>query len=153
MLALYNAVSAKRGARTAFQTALGAFAVAMFLFAAAWSALWKNPMVSFLIGITASTVGSYAIGAFFSASYVYPAQIAAREVAEQKRDHAAMYFAVQGLVTQVAGAVGVNLVYMNVIRGEITLLGRAGGQFVLVPVIAGACLLIALALSFRMDRE
>ena len=35
-----------------------------------------------------------------------------------------MYFAVQGLVTQVAGAIAVNLIYMNLIASPMEVLGK-----------------------------
>ena len=63
MLIIYNAVRKRRGNRFALQTALAAFALAMFTFAAAWKQLWPGKtLISFLIGITASTIGSRAAG-------------------------------------------------------------------------------------------
>jgi len=154
MLVLFNAIKKRRGSRFALQTALVAFAVAMGSFAFAWRELWNNnSMISFIIGLIASTIGSYGVGVFFSVSYYYPSEIAAREMATTHRDHAAMYFAIQGLVTQMASAIGVNLIYMNLISRDITLFGHQGGQFFVVPLLAGVLMLAAAACSFTMERD
>ena len=153
MLLLYNFVRKKFSVRFALQTAILAFALAMFTFAAAWKQLWNSGMISFAIGLAASTIGSYAVGVFFSSTYYFPSQIAAKEIEEKKIDHSAMYFAVQGLVTQVASAISVNLIYMNLVAKDVTLMGKEGGQFFLVPVIAGAVMLLAFIFAFRMDRD
>ena len=93
------------------------------------------------------------MGVFFSSTYYFPSQIAAKEIAEKKIDHSAMYFAVQGLVTQIASAVSVNLIYMNLVATDMTLMGKTGGQFFLVPVIAGVMMVVAYFLAFRMSRD
>lgn len=153
MLLLFNFIKKKKYARFALQTAIIAFAFAMFTFAGAWKGLTNSLWISFIIGLIASTIGSYAVGVFFSSSYYFPSQIAAREIEEKKIDHAAMYFAAQGLVTQVASAVGVNLIYMNLVSREMTLMGKEGGQFFLVPVIAGTMMIIAFICAFGMSKD
>ena len=153
MLLLFNHIKKKRGMRVSIQTSLIAFALAMFTFAAAWKGLWNSPTISLIIGLIASTIGSYAIGVFFSSSYYFPSQISAMEIAEKKIDHSAMYFAVQGLVTQIAGAIAVNLVYMNLVSSSINMFGKEGGEFFLVPVIAGIMMILAFFCTFKMGRD
>ncbi|MBR4342511.1 MAG: MFS transporter [Lachnospiraceae bacterium] len=153
MLLLFNYIKKKRGMRVSIQTSLIAFALAMFTFAAAWKSLWNSPTISLIIGLIASTIGSYAIGVFFSSSYYFPSQIAALEISEKKIDHSAMYFAVQGLVTQVAGAIAVNLIYMNLIASPMEVLGKEGGQFFLIPVIAGVMMILAFFCTFKMAKD
>lgn len=153
MLLLYNRFKKSHGARFALQSAIIAFVIAMFSFAASWKAMWNNQWISFAIGITASTIGSYAVGVFFSSTYYFPSQIARREIAEKKIDHSAMYFAVQGLATQLASAVSVNLVYTNLVSQNVVLFGHEGGQFFLVPFIAGVLMLIGFFTAFRMNRD
>ncbi len=153
MLLLFNLIKKKKGERFALQTAVLAFALAMFTFAAAWKNLWGSQMVCFLIGITASTIGSYAVGVFFSSTYYYPSQIAAKEIKEKNLDHSAMYFAVQGLVTQLASAIAVNLVYMNLVATPVKVFGKEGGQFFLVPVLAGIMMILAFVCSFKMPHD
>ena len=153
MLILFDKIKKKHHVRFALQTAIIAFGVAMLSFALSWKELWNNQWISFAIGITASTIGSYAVGVFFSSSYYFPSQIAAREIADRGLDHSAMYFAVQGLSTQLASAIGVNLIYMNLVSSEITLFGHEGGQFFIVPALAGVLMFIAFAAAFRMNKD
>jgi hypothetical protein len=58
-------------------------------------------LMRLLIGITGSTIGSFSIGVFFAVPYQISSQIAANELRLTGKDHSAMYFAVQGVVTQV----------------------------------------------------
>lgn len=153
MLLLFNFAKKKRGVRFGLQTALLSFALSMFSFALAWQKIWGGGMMSFIIGLIASTIGSYGVGVFFSISYYFPSQIAANEIARDKRDHSSMYFAVQGLVTQVASAVGVSLIYMNLVKGNISLFGFEGGQLFLVPLIAGVLMLASFGCSFSMNKN
>lgn len=154
MLLIFNAVKKRKGHRFALQTALIVFAVAMFSFVGAWKQLWQSmPMMSLIFGLAASTIGSYSVGVFFSISYFYPARIAAEEMQVTGKDNAAMYFAVQGLVTQLASAVGVNLIYMNLVGNEIPVAGMAGGQFALVPLIAGVLMLVAFFAAFGIKKN
>ena len=153
MLLLFNFIKKKKSARFALQSAIIAFAFAMFTFAGAWKGFTNSQMISFIIGLIASTIGSYAVGVFFSSTYYFPSQIAAREIEEKKLDHSAMYFAVQGLVTQVASAIGVNLIYMNLVSSPLSMMGKEGGQFFLVPVVAGTLMMIAFVCAFKMSRD
>lgn len=154
MLLIFNGFKKRKGHRFALQTALIAFAVAMFIFASGWKQLWQSmPMISFIIGLIASTIGSYSVGVFFSISYFYPAHIATEEMKVTGKDNAAMYFAIQGLVTQLASAVGVNLIYINLVGNEIPIAGMQGGQFVLVPIIAGVVMLAAFFVAFGIKRN
>ena len=153
MLLLFNLIKKKRSVRFALQTSIIAFAVAMFTFAAAWKNLWNSQMISFIIGLIASTIGSYAVGVFFSSTYYFPSQIAAYEIETKKLDHSAMYFAAQGLTTQVASAIAVNLIYMNLVDTPLKVLGKEGGQFFLVPIIAGVMMILAYFCAFRMSRN
>ena len=153
MLLLFNHIKKKHSVRFALQTSIIAFVVAMFTFAAAWKNLWNSPMISFVIGLIASTIGSYAVGVFFSSTYYFPSQIAAKEIETKKIDHSAMYFAVQGLVTQIASAISVNLIYMNLVATPVTLIGKEGGQFFLVPVIAGLLMIVGFVCAFKMSSD
>jgi GPH family glycoside/pentoside/hexuronide:cation symporter len=105
MLLLYNWVNRKWGIKTAMRSSFAAFALAMCGFTLAWTHFTNSATISFIIGLGASTVGSYSIGAFFSLPYIMPSQIASDEAKRSGTNHAGMYFAAQGLVTQIAGAV------------------------------------------------
>lgn len=154
MLLIFNAIKKRKGHRFALQTALIVFAIAMFSFVGAWKQLWQSmPMMSLIFGLAASTIGSYSVGVFFSISYFYPARIAAEEMQVTGKDNAAMYFAVQGLVTQLASAVGVNLIYMNLVGNDISIAGMEGGQYPLVPLISGVLMLAAFFAAFGIKKN
>ena len=153
MLLIYNVFRKRKGNRFALQSALLVFAIAMFTFAAAWKQLWPSAFIPFIIGLIASTIGSYGVGVIFSVSYFFPAQIAANEMKTTGKDHSAMYFAIQGLVTQLASAVGVNIIYMQLISKDITMFGSNGAQFMLVPFLAGVVILAAFFAAFRMKDD
>lgn len=154
MLLIHSFISKRKGLRFALQVALVAYAVSMFTFAAAWKGIWGgSDMIPFIIGLIASTIGSYGVGVIFSIVYYFPSQIAAKEIKTTGKDHAAMYFAIQGLATQIASGIGVNLIYTNLVSRQIPLFGIEGGQYVLVPAIAGILLLLAFFAAFRMKDE
>ena len=153
MLYIYNKVRKHKGNRFALQTALIVFAVAMFTFSVAWKELWSNSVAPFIIGLIASTIGSYGVGVVFSVCYFFPAQIAAAEIKTTGKDHSAMYFAIQGLFTQIASAVGVNVIYMQLVSNEASLFGFPNAQYMLVPFVAGLLLLMAFLSAFRMKDD
>jgi glycoside/pentoside/hexuronide:cation symporter, GPH family len=103
MLIIFNLLTRKWGAKVAFRSALLVFAVAMLLFPLGWTQL-NIPVSPLIIGIVASAIGSFSIGAFFTIPYAFPAHIAAVEAEKTGKDRAGMFFAVQGLVNQFMGS-------------------------------------------------
>ena len=103
MLIIFNLISRKRGAKFAFRTALLVFAFAMLMFPLGWTRLGL-PIPPLIIGIIAGSIGSFSIGAFFTIPYAFPAQIAAVEAEQTRKDRAGMFFAVQGLINQFVGS-------------------------------------------------
>ncbi|MHA1745378.1 MAG: MFS transporter, partial [Promethearchaeota archaeon] len=113
-LLIYRKVMKKKGFRFAFQTALFAFAIAMISFAIAYVEWIPSVWVRLAIGLTGGTIGSYGIGAFFSAPYTIPSQMAAEELAATGKSHPSMYFAMQGLFNAVVAAISTSLVWLNI---------------------------------------
>lgn len=103
MLIIFNLISRKKGAKFAFRTALLVFAFAMLMFPLGWTR-FGLPIPPLVIGIIAGAIGSFSIGAFFTIPYAFPAQIAAVEAEQTRKDRAGMYFAVQGLINQFVGS-------------------------------------------------
>jgi GPH family glycoside/pentoside/hexuronide:cation symporter len=103
MLIIFNLISRKKGAKFAFRVALLVFAVAMLMFPLGWTKL-SFPVPPLVVGIVAGAIASFAIGAFFTIPYAFPAQIAATEAAQTGKDRAGMFFAVQGLINQFVGS-------------------------------------------------
>ena len=113
MLIFYRKVMAKKGYRFAFQTALGSFALGMVCMCLAYVQWFPNVMVRLALGATGGVICSYGMGAFFSAPTAMPTQIAADEKKRTGKSHPSMYFAVQGIVNSLVGAIGPGLIWVN----------------------------------------
>ena len=150
-LLIYRKVMKKKGFRFAFQTALFAFALAMISFAIAYVEWIPSVWIRLIIGITGGTIGSYGIGAFFSAPYTIPSQMAAEELAATGKSHPSMYFAMQGLFNAVVAAISTSLVWLN-IRG----LTKNNEEFFgvhLMPYIVAASCFVAIGLAFLLPKS
>lgn len=113
MLIFYRMVMKKKGYRFAFQTALGSFALGMVCTCLAYVQWFPNVMVRLALGATGGVICSYGMGAFFSAPTAMPTQIAADEKKRTGKSHPSMYFAVQGIVNSLVGAIGPGLIWVN----------------------------------------
>ena len=150
-LLIYRKVMKKKGFRFAFQTALFAFAIAMISFAIAYVEWIPNVWVRLIIGITGGTIGSYGIGAFFSAPYTIPSQMAAEELAATGKSHPSMYFAMQGLFNAVVAAISTSLIWLNI--RDVTRPGEAFFGVHLMPyIVAGACV-VSIGLAFFLPKS
>ena len=138
MLVLYTKIMKKVGFKRAFQSAIISFAVSMLAFSIAYVEWIDSLTIRLVIGMIGGTIGSYGIGAFFSAPYMIPAEAAAQEFAETGKSHPSMYFAMQGLFTAVVGAISTTVIWLNI--KEIT---RGNNPFFgahLMPyIVIGAC--------------
>ena len=113
MLIFYRMVMKKKGYRFAFQTALGSFALGMVCMCLAYVQWFPNVMIRLALGATGGVICSYGMGAFFSAPTAMPTQIAADEKKRTGKSHPSMYFAVQGIVNSLVGAIGPGLIWVN----------------------------------------
>lgn len=115
MLYLFNKVKAKKGIRFTYQTCLATFAVAIFSFFAGSTMFWgDNALPKIIIGAVGGIFGSWAIGAFFMMPLLVPAQISGVEERITGKNHSAMYFAVQALISSIVSAISGALVYENI---------------------------------------
>jgi len=113
MLIFYRMVMARKGYRFAFQTALASFAIGMVFMCVAYVQWVPSAMVRMILGATGGVVCSYGIGAFFSAPTAMPTQIAADQKKATGKSHPSMFFAVQGIVNSIVGAIGPGLIWVN----------------------------------------
>ena len=113
MLYMFNKVKARWGVRRAYQSCLILFAIAIlsFFFASRFMLGEGNLTPKMIIGIFGGLCASWSIGVFFMMPYLAAAQIAGVETKLLGRDHSAMYFAGNAVVTSIVGAVSGNLVY------------------------------------------
>lgn len=113
MLILYRMVMKKKGFRFSFQTALASFALGMLCMCLAYVQWVPSVTVRMILGATGGVISSYGIGAFFSAPTAMPTQIAADQKRMTGKSHPSMYFAVQGIVNSIVGALGTGLIWPN----------------------------------------
>ncbi len=115
MLYLFNKVKAKKGIRFTYQTCLATFAIAIFSFFAGSTMFWgDNALPKIIIGAVGGICGSWAIGAFFMMPLLIPAQISGVEERITGKNHSAMYFAVQALISSIVSSISGALVYENI---------------------------------------
>lgn len=115
MLYLFNKLKEKKGIRFAYQTCLISFAFCILSFdiASVYIMGEQNVYIRIIIGCIGGVIGSLGIGSFFMMPYMIPAQISAVEEKLTGKNHSAMYFATQAVLTSIVGAVASSLVYEN----------------------------------------
>ncbi len=113
MLYMFNKAKARYGIRAVYQSCLLLFAVSIlsFFFGSRYVLGDGNITTKMAIGIAGSLCGSWAIGTFFMMPYLAPAQISGVEEKLTGKNHSAMYFAGNAVVTSIVGAISGNLVY------------------------------------------
>ena len=115
MLYLFNKVKAKKGIRFTYQTCLATFAIAIFSFLLGSTfVMGDNVTAKIIIGAVGGIFGSWAIGAFFMMPLLIPAQISGVEERVTGKNHSAMYFAAQALISSIVASVSGSLVYENI---------------------------------------
>lgn len=115
MLYLFNKVKAKKGIRFTYQTCLATFAIAIFSFFAGSTFFWgDNTLPKIIIGAVGGIFGSWAIGAFFMMPLLVPAQISGVEERLTGKNHSAMYFAVQALISSIVSSISGAFIYENI---------------------------------------
>ena len=100
----------------------------------------SNSTVRFIVGLIASLICSFSIGAFFSIGYVVPSFLAVEEERKTGVSHPAMYFAIQGLASGVATGLSTGIVWVN--------LKDAGAAWVMGIVVAVSCLVTVVLTMF-----
>ena len=112
MLYLFNKLKTKKGIRFTYQTCLISFAVSiMSFFIGSKFIIPDNKALQMLIGCIGGIIGSWSIGAFFMMPYHVTAQVSSVEEKLTKKNHSAMYFAANAVVTSIVGAISGSLIY------------------------------------------
>ncbi|MBR5139913.1 MAG: MFS transporter, partial [Clostridia bacterium] len=113
MLYFFNKAKRRYGVRATYQSCLLMFAVAIMSFFVGSRFVMGdgNVTLKLVVGIIGGVCGSWSIGAFFMMPYLAPAQISSVEEKLTGKNHSAMYFAGNAVVTSVIGAISGNLVY------------------------------------------
>ena len=153
MLFFYNRLMKKKGFGFAFKTAIISFILAMSCFAVAYIGFFpgsENQLIRLMIGLTGSTIGSYGIGTFFMALYMIPSQLAKEETERTGRNISAMFFAVQGFINAIIGALSTGLVWFLLRDWEIEAGDKFGTWFSTIVVIVFCA--TSLGLSFLLPK-
>lgn len=112
MLYLFNKLKAKKGIRFTYQTCLISFAISiMSFFIGSRFIIPNSKTLRMIIGCVGGVFGSWAIGAFFMMPYHVTAQVSSVEEKLTKKNHSAMYFAANAVVTSIVGAISGSLIY------------------------------------------
>jgi Na+/melibiose symporter-like transporter len=113
MLYLFNKLKAKKGTRFTYQTCVLTFAVSIlsFFFASKFVVGENNVGLQYAIGCIGGVMGSWSIGAFFMMPYLVPAQVSSVEEKLTGKNHSAMYFAAQALISSIVSAISGSLIY------------------------------------------
>lgn len=176
MLYLFQKLRAKKGLRFTYQTCLVSFGISIlsFFFASLFMT-GGNKMIQYIIACVGGVAASWGIGAFFMASYLVPNQIASAEEKLTGKNHSAMYFAAQAVVSSIVGAIASSLVYENIkmlfiqkgskgvvwaenIVDAATKFGGDAAQVfnlgtLLIPFIVFVCCMIGCVVAFRMPKD
>ena len=146
-LLIYNHLMKKYGFGFSFRYTLLVFALGMFsMFGVSFLSAGTLKTV---LSIAAGLVSSFAIGSLFSVAYSVPAELAAEEEKRTGITNSAMYFAVQGLFSGVATAIGTGVV-LTALKG--TEEQQSGGIFYMT-LIAGGAMIIGFLLTYFLPRS
>lgn len=149
---LYNKIIVKKGFAFAFRYALITYSIGMLaLFGVSFMG---DGVFRIICAIISGIICSLAIGALFSVAYSIPSQLAADEEKEKGTKNSAMYFAVQGLFSGVATAIG-SYVVLNILK-DIT--GEIDNPLVVNPmyfltVVCALGTLIAFATTYVLPNS
>ena len=118
MLYLYNKLIRKKGIRFALQTSTLTFASGILCFSLGSAMFFPNSIAPrIIINVIGGVVSSFSIGSFFMMVLMIPSQIAAVELKVLNRRNSAMYFAGQGVIIGIAGAIATGILADTVLRG------------------------------------
>lgn len=140
-LLLYNYIIRKKGFRFAIQYIFIVFSLSM---ASMFGISYLEGTAKLVLSIVSGIISSFSVGALFSIAYSIPAQLAADDEKRTGVSHSAMYFAVQGLISAIATAIGTYAV-LNALK-----LTGTVPYLTLISAAAGA---VAFAFTFILPQS
>lgn len=156
MLFLFNKLRRYKGERFVYQICAVAFSIGMISFCLAGQYLWGDNIVpKMIIGSIGAVIGSVGTSGFFMMPYLIPTTIASVEEKITKKNHSAMYFGVQALMTATSGAIASSLIYDYL---KLWTMPTSGGEswkcgVSLVPIIATVACIMAFLFCFLMPKR
>ncbi|MCL2860789.1 MAG: MFS transporter [Firmicutes bacterium] len=164
MLYFYNKLMRRKGIRFALQVSFLTFAIGIVCFSLGSAVFFPYSIgPRLIINALGAATSSFSIGAFFMMLLMIPSQVAAVELKVAKRRNSAMYFAGQGIVIGIAGALATgfiaDFILRNIIGGiyvpgtETLELGAVPMGAFIAPFIVAALCLIAISVTFLMPKS
>ncbi|MCL2256083.1 MAG: MFS transporter, partial [Firmicutes bacterium] len=118
MLLLFNKILKRNGLRFAFQVSLLCFGLGISFFSLGSSLFFPNSIVPrIIINAIGGTISSFGIGILFMMPLMVSSQVSAVEKKVKKRNNSAMYFAGQGIIFGIAGAIAGGVLWQNGLKG------------------------------------
>lgn len=151
-LVIYRRIYGRYGFGTAFRYALITFSVGMLsLFGVSFIPAGGARTV---LSVSAGILCSLAIGALFSVAYSVPSQLAADEEKKTGIANSAMYFAVQGLFSGVATAIG-SYVVLNALKAAAGSISDTSSvnPIYFVTAVSAAGTLLSFVLTYMLPRS
>ena len=151
-LVIYRRIYGRYGFGTAFRYALITFSVGMLsLFGVSFIPAGGARTV---LSVSAGILCSLAIGALFSVAYSVPSQLAAEEEKKTGIANSAMYFAVQGLFSGVATAIG-SYVVLNALKAAAGSISDTSSvnPIYFITAVSAAGTLLSFALTYMLPRS
>jgi len=168
MLFFFNKLMKKKGVRFALQASILSFGVGIACFSFGSALFFPDSiMPRIIINLIGGTIASFSIGAFFMLILMIPSQVAAIELKVLKTRNSSMYFAGQGIVVGLSGAIATGLIADTLLRVVISskisvstaLAGIADGVYniplggFIAPFIVVFLSFIAFAAAFLMPKS
>lgn len=151
-LVIYRRIYGRYGFGTAFRYALITFSVGMLsLFGVSFIPAGGARTV---LSVSAGILCSLAIGALFSVAYSVPSQLAADEEKKTGIANSAMYFAVQGLFSGVATAIG-SYVVLNALKAAAGSISDTSSvnPIYFITAVSAAGTLLSFVLTYMLPRS
>jgi Na+/melibiose symporter-like transporter len=142
---LYNKFVKTRGLGFGYRFVLSVFTIGMMVMF--FCNIFSNSLSTLeltLIALVGGVFVSFAIGAFFSVTYIVPTHLAQIEYNKSGKSVASMFFAVQGLFEGVAAGIATGFILVNLKKLDVIFL---------LPIIVAVCCMIAFAMSFAFPKE
>lgn len=173
-LVIYRRIYGRYGFGTAFRYALITFSVGMLSLFGVSFIPTEGTLITFSVGMSsffgmsfisagavrtvlsvlAGILCSLAIGALFSVAYSVPSQLAADEEKKTGIANSAMYFAVQGLFSGVATAIG-SYVVLNALKAAAGSISDTSSvnPIYFITAVSAAGTLLSFALTYMLPRS
>ncbi len=144
-IVLYNYIVKRWGFGHAYRYILTVFSIGMLIiYICNINSDVLDELTLTLIAIFGGIFVSFAIGAFFSVTYIIPSHLAQKEFERSGKKVSSMYFAVQGVFEGVAAGIATGFILVTL---------KANDVISLLPIIVIVCCMGAFLMSYAFKKE